>query len=191
MHYRQAAPSPLADVTPSDHDPDISLQVCQWTALGARLSISPMAVRIGQGDRPEDVLDLLSLASARPAEAMAKARAVLAAGSAPYDASVDHQAIGTLLREFGDAEAAIRELQAALRLARTSRSPERQADVLATLGVTLTYHGQSQRGIAALDSALALAAGPAAGRVLMRRGIAFWRIGHHPALGCRCVGSEW
>ena len=130
---------------------------------------------------PGSVLELLSLASARPRDAMAKAREILAADSTPYDASVAHQAIGTLLREFGDLDAATRELQAALRLARMAGSTDRQADVLATLGVTLTYHGHSGRGLAALDSALELVAGLEAGRVLVRRGIALWRLGRHSA----------
>src|SRR5487761_1409624 len=130
---------------------------------------------------PGSVLELLSLASARPRDAMAKAREILAADSTPYDASVAHQAIGTLLREFGDLDAATRELQAALRLARMAGSTDRQGEAPSTLGVTLTYHGHSGRGLAALDSALELVAGLEAGRVLVRRGIALWRLGRHSA----------
>jgi tetratricopeptide (TPR) repeat protein len=131
------------------------------------------------GGSPDGILDLLALASARPGEALAKAHAILAAGPAPYEASVAHQAIGMLHREFGDLAAATAELNAAVRLARASRSAERESDVLATLGVTLTYRGHSRRGLAALGRSLALVGGEAAARVLVRRGIALWVLGRH------------
>src|SRR6516162_6728945 len=131
------------------------------------------------GDAPGGILDLLRLASDRPADALARARAILATGPAAYEASVARQAIGTLHREFGDLEAATAELRAAVRLARASGSAEREADALATLGVTLTYRGRSRGGLAALDRALALTGGEAAARVLVRRGIALWVLGRH------------
>src|SRR6516165_4140155 len=130
-------------------------------------------------DVPGGILDLLRLASDRPGEARAKAHAILAAGPAPYEASVAHQAIGMLHREFGELDAATAELATAVRLARASGSAEREADVLATLGVTLTYRGRSRRGLAALDRSLALTGGEAAARVLVRRGIALWVLGRH------------
>jgi len=133
------------------------------------------------GVAPGGILDLLRLASDRPREAQAKAHAILAAGPAPYEASVAHQAIGMLHREFGELDAATAELNTAVRLARASGSAEREADVLATLGVTLTYRGHSRRGLAALDRSLALVAGEAAARVLVRRGIALWVLGRHAA----------
>jgi tetratricopeptide (TPR) repeat protein len=139
-----------------------------------------MPAGTGQGDVADGgILDLLSLAAARPDEALAKARAILAADPAPYEASVAHQAIGMLQREFGDLEAATGELRSALRLARTAGSGDRQADVLATLGVALIYRGQSGPGLAALGSSLRLVAGAPAGRVLVRRGIALWILGRH------------
>jgi len=48
------------------------------------------------GGSPDGILDLHALASARPGDALAKAHAILAAGPAPYEASVAHQAIGVL-----------------------------------------------------------------------------------------------
>jgi tetratricopeptide (TPR) repeat protein len=125
------------------------------------------------------VLDLLRLVGARPGEALTKARVVLAAGPAPYEASVAHQAAGMALRELGDTGAAIGELRVAARLARVARDDDREANVLATLGVALVYHGHSRRGLAALGSSLALVTGPAAARVLLRRGIALWVLGRH------------
>ena len=136
------------------------------------------------GNASGGILDLLRLASDRPGEARTKAHAVLAAGPAPYEASVAHQAIGMLHREFGELDAATAELTTAVRLARASGSAEREADVLATLGVTLTYRGHSRRGLAALDRSLALVSGESAARVLVRRGIALWVLGRHTeALG--------
>ena len=131
------------------------------------------------GDAPGGILDLLRLASDRPGEARAKAHAILAAGPAPYEASVAHQAIGMLHREFGELDAATAELSAGVRLARACGSAEREADVLATLGVTLTYRGHSRRGLAALDRSLALVSGESAARVLVRRGITLWVLGRH------------
>jgi hypothetical protein len=84
-----------------------------------------------------------------------------------------------LHREFGDLAAATAELTAAVRLARASGSPERESDVLATPGVTLTYRGHSRRGLAALGRSLTLVGGEAAARVLVRRGIALWVLGRH------------
>jgi tetratricopeptide (TPR) repeat protein len=115
---------------------------------------------------PGGTLELLLLALARPGEALARARAALAKNPGPYDASVARQAIGIVLREFGDVSAGIRELRTALRLA---GSPDRQADVLATLGVALIYAGRTKQGLSALDEAVVHAAGPATGRVLERR----------------------
>src|SRR5215475_7276335 len=108
------------------------------------------------GGSPDGILDLLALASARPGDALAKAHAILAADPAPYEASVAHQAIGMLHREFGDLAAATAELNAAVRLARAARSPERESDVLATLGVTLAALATGEPGLAAARAQAAL-----------------------------------
>jgi tetratricopeptide (TPR) repeat protein len=131
------------------------------------------------GGSAQGVLDLLPLTGARPGEALARARAVLAADPAPFEASVAHQTVGTVLRDFGDLDGATAELRAAARLARAAHATDREADVLATLGVALVYRGYSGRGLAAMDSSLALVTGPAAARVLVRRGIVLWVLGRH------------
>jgi tetratricopeptide (TPR) repeat protein len=136
--------------------------------------------RPGEGTSPGGILDLLALAPARPSEALAKAHAILATGPAPYEASVAHQAIGMIQREFGDLDAATAELTTAVRLARASRSQERESDVLAALGVALIYRGHSRRGLTMLGTSLTLVSGPPAARVLVRRGIALWVLGRHP-----------
>ncbi len=128
---------------------------------------------------PGGTSELLALAAARPNEALAKARAIVAGDPGPYDASVARQTIGIVLRDFGDMNAAVRELQAALRLARAAGSPDRQADVLASLGATLVYAGRTRSGLAHLDAAARQSSGVAAGRVLMRRGGTLNVLGRH------------
>ncbi len=133
----------------------------------------------GPGGREVD--SLLPLALSRPREAMARARAILAGKPGPYDASVAHQAAGIVLREFGDVGAAIGEVREALNWARQSRSAEREADVLATLGVALGYAGRTADGLAAFDQALRRCDGAQAGRVRLRRGIVLWTLGRYAA----------
>src|SRR6266508_3429578 len=84
---------------------------------------------------------LLALALSRPQEALAGASAVLAARPEPYEASVARQARGVVHRDFGDLALAIREFRAALRLARQSGRADREADVLASLGLALAFAG--------------------------------------------------
>jgi hypothetical protein len=52
--------------------------------------------------------DLLLLALSRPAEALARAHELLAGEPEPLTASIARQAIGIVLRETGDADAAVR-----------------------------------------------------------------------------------
>ncbi len=130
---------------------------------------------------PRDVDDLLLLTLSRPREALARARAVLAGRPGPYDASVAHQAAAIVVREFGDTEAGVRELRAALRLARRTGSAEREADVLSSLGIGLVYTGRTAAGLAAFDRAVQRSTGVLAARVLARRGVALWTLGRYPA----------
>jgi tetratricopeptide (TPR) repeat protein len=94
---------------------------------------------------------------------------------------VAHQAAGIVLRDIGDVNAGVRELRAALRLARRTGSAEREADVLATLGLALAYAGRTADGLAAFDGALALSSDVLAGRVLYRRGMALLEAGRYAA----------
>src|SRR6266542_1274929 len=138
-----------------------------------------MAVKRRQIAREADTLELLPLALSRPKEALARARAVLAADPEPYDASIAHQAIGIVLRDFGDVGVAVRELRTAVRLAGEAGSPEREADVLATLGLALVFSGRTRSGLAAFERAVRQASGLLAGRVLMRLALALWTLGRH------------
>ncbi len=126
---------------------------------------------------------LLALALSRPNDAMERARALLAARPEPLDASVAHQAIGLVLREFGDIDASVRELRTALRLARRSGVADREADVLGTLGVALVFAGQTRAGRNALNAAVGASTGLLRGRALLRRGACLLFLGlHGPAL---------
>ncbi|MGO9082466.1 MAG: CHAT domain-containing protein [Streptosporangiaceae bacterium] len=136
---------------------------------------------VGPDHAPRGSDELLALVGARPREALAQARAVLAGRPGPYEASIAHQMVGLVLRDYGDAAEAVRELRAALRQARAAGRPQREADVLSTLGATLIRGGQTRPGLRALDAALQLATGPAAGRVLVRRGIRYAELGRHAA----------
>jgi tetratricopeptide (TPR) repeat protein len=92
---------------------------------------------------------------------------------------VAHQAAGIVLREFGDIEAGVSELRAALRMARRTSQAEREADVLATLGVALVYAGRTTAGLSALDQAVERSAGILAARVLVRRGMMLFILGRY------------
>src|SRR5215469_3471915 len=130
---------------------------------------------------PRDSDELLLLTQSRPHEALTRARAVLADHPDPATAAVAHQAAGIVLRDFGDHATGLREMRAALRLARRAGSPDREPDVLATLGLTLFYAGRTNDALDAFDLALKLSSGVVAGRVMYRGSIVLWNSGHHEA----------
>jgi tetratricopeptide (TPR) repeat protein len=133
------------------------------------------------GITQRDMDDLLPLALSRPHEALTRAQTILAERPSPAGAAIAHQAAGIVLRDIGDIGAALRELRAALRAARRAGSPEREADVLATLGLTLAYARRTPDALAAFEQSLRLSSGAASGRVLHRRGLALWRLGRYAA----------
>lgn len=116
---------------------------------------------------------------ARPKEAVAAAGAWLATSPPPYRASIAHQVLGIYHRDFGDSAEAFRHLKLALRYARRSRSVDREADVLATLGVAHVKAGRTRLGLRLLDEAAAKASGKTAAHVLFRRGGALRILGRH------------
>lgn len=127
----------------------------------------------------DDPADLLPLALSRPNEALDRARKVLADNPGLLDASIARQTIGIVLREYGDIDAAIGELRIARRLARRAGSADREADVLATLGVALVFAGRTVSGRNTLDAAVRQSTGQLRGRTLLRRGGALLLLGHH------------
>lgn len=129
---------------------------------------------------------LLVLAHSRPAEALARARAVLS-GRPPVAAavaSVAHQAAGISLRDLGHSQAGLGELRRALRSAQASGLSQREADVRASLGLTMALAGSTTRGMTHLDGAVRMAQGVLAGRVLMRRADVLSILGRHTEALC-------
>jgi tetratricopeptide (TPR) repeat protein len=106
---------------------------------------------------------------------------VLAGCPGPHDASVAHQAAGIVLRDYGDVEAGVRELRQALRQARRTGSAEREAEVLASLGVALVFAGRMAAGLAAFEAAVHRSDGVVAARVRHGRAIVFFALGRFPA----------
>jgi tetratricopeptide (TPR) repeat protein len=123
--------------------------------------------------------ELLALALARPSEALAAARQVLAQHPSASQAAVAHQAAGVVLRHFGDIGEAIEELKDAHRFARKAGDPARESDVLASLGVARLLAGQTRRGLSAVDAVLRGSHGVPAGRILIRRAYALWVLGRY------------
>lgn len=123
--------------------------------------------------------NLLPLALSRPRDAIAAARRFLTTRPGPYAASLARQATGLGLRQSGDIDGALRELRAAVRLARDSGRPGREADVLASLGATLGRAGRGKEGLAALDRAVSGSRGALAGKVLVRRADILLVMGRH------------
>jgi tetratricopeptide (TPR) repeat protein len=114
---------------------------------------------------------LLDLALSRPAAALAQARELLSRrpAASAAEASVAHQTAGIALRDLGHPRDGLAEMRYALRLARACGDPQREADVRASLGLTMILAGSTARGMVHLDSAARTARGITAGRVLMRR----------------------
>ncbi|WP_344000302.1 tetratricopeptide repeat protein, partial [Streptomyces thermocarboxydovorans] len=116
---------------------------------------------------------------AAPQEALAGARRVLAGRPAPLHASVAHQVIGIWQRDFGDLRLALRHLRRARGFAARAGSAEREADVLATLGVALVHAGRTRQGMDALGRGVERGTGHTRARVLFRRAYSWWVLGHH------------
>lgn len=129
--------------------------------------------------RSQDPLELLPLVFARPDQARADAEALLARSPGPFEASIAHQVIGILERDFGDATAAVARLRTARRLAHRSGSADREADVLATLGIALVHAGRTRQGLDSLARGLSAAEGVTAARVRFRRAAILWVLGRH------------
>ena len=124
-------------------------------------------------------VDLLPLALSRPNEALERARRVLAGDPGPLAGSIARQAIGIVLREYGDIDAALAELRIARRLALRAGSADREADVLGTLGVALIYAGRSVSGRNVLNAAVQQSTGRLHTRMVFRRGAALLTLGRH------------
>ncbi|MET7272046.1 CHAT domain-containing protein [Streptomyces flaveolus] len=116
---------------------------------------------------------------AAPNEAVERAAEVLDADPSPLHASVAHQVIGIWQRDFGDMRRALAHLRRARDLAARAESAEREADVLATLGVALVHAGRTRDGLAAFERGVARGTGHTRARVLFRRAYVWWVLGRH------------
>ncbi|MER7918640.1 MULTISPECIES: CHAT domain-containing protein [unclassified Streptomyces] len=128
----------------------------------------------------EPALQLLPLVFADPGEARARAELLLASAPAPLPASVAHQVLGIWQRDFGDLRIALTHLRRARDLAARAESADREADVLATLGVALVHAGRTRQGLASFERGVARGTGHTRARVLYRRAYVWWVLGHHP-----------
>jgi tetratricopeptide (TPR) repeat protein len=122
---------------------------------------------------------LLVLTHSRPVEALVQARALLSRRPpiTAVEASMAHQAAGIALRDLGHTEDGLAELRRALRSARASGQQQRQADVQASLGITMALAGSIARGLAHVEAAARVARGVLAARVLMRRADVLIQVG--------------
>ncbi|MEU6063996.1 MULTISPECIES: CHAT domain-containing tetratricopeptide repeat protein [Streptomyces] len=127
----------------------------------------------------DSVLELLPMVFAAPNEALARAELVLDTDPPPLHASVAHQVIGIWQRDFGDMRIALRHLWRARDLAARAETPDREADVLATLGVALVHAGRTRQGLSAFERGVARGSGHTRARVLYRRAYVWWVLGHH------------
>lgn len=129
--------------------------------------------------RNDSVLELLPMVFAAPGEALTRAEELLGADPSPLHASVAHQVIGIWQRDFGDTRLALAHLRRARDLAARAESAEREADVLATLGVALVHAGRTRAGLAAFERGVARGSGHTRARVLFRRAYVWWVLGRH------------
>ncbi|MFG2790984.1 CHAT domain-containing protein [Streptomyces sp. NPDC048419] len=116
---------------------------------------------------------------ADPGEARARAQGVLDADPSPWRASVAHQVIGIWQRDWGDMKIALHHLRQARDLAARAQAPDREADVLAALGVALVHAGRTRQGLEALERGVTVSSGHTRARVLFRRAYASWVLGRH------------
>jgi tetratricopeptide (TPR) repeat protein len=129
----------------------------------------------------DQVLELLPMVFAAPNQALARAEEVLGSDPSPLHASVAHQVIGIWQRDWGDMRIALEHLRRARHLAARSESADREADVLAALGVALVHAGRTRQGLESLERGVAVSSGHTRAQVLFRRAYASWVLGHHRA----------
>ncbi|MDN3025588.1 CHAT domain-containing protein [Streptomyces sp. S.PB5] len=116
---------------------------------------------------------------AAPNQALARAEEVLGSDPPLLHASVAHQVIGIWQRDWGDLRIALHHLRRARDLAARAESADREADVLAALGVALVHAGRTRQGLDALERGVAIGSGHTRARVLFRRAFASWVLGLH------------
>jgi len=127
----------------------------------------------------DDDEDLLPLALSQPAEARARAQALLLGSLSSRQTSIAHQCLAIVTRDGGHLDVALQHLRAALAAARQS-GEARTAEVLATFGLTLVQAGRTAEGLKRFEQARRLTVGAAIPRLLLREGLALYLIGRLP-----------
>ena len=115
-------------------------------------------------------------ALSRPRQTLAVAERVLARSTDPAERSYAGQARGIALREIGDVRAAVRQLRAAVEDAAVVGAA-READVTASLAVTLVVAGRSREALERFGLALGKVSGVAAARIRVRHGSMLGELG--------------
>ena len=126
-----------------------------------------------------EIAQLPVRALSNPRETLVLADAVLARSHDPTERSFAGQARGIALRETGNVRAAVRQLTRAHHDAEAA-GPSRQADVAATLAVTLALAGRGREGVERMASALQLVRGAEAARIQVRMGSMLGELGMFP-----------
>lgn len=116
----------------------------------------------------DEAEELLRTLFSDPVSARATAEDELVENADPAVASIGHQVIGIVMRDSGDTADALSHLRKALALARRA-DLEREADVRATLGLSLVQAGRTRDGLTQLDRAAEDLTGLPLARVLVRR----------------------
>ena len=114
-----------------------------------------------------------------PREALRRCEAILAERAEPAAKSYVLQAAGVASRELGQGPEALRYVRRALRAAERYGSPDRIADVTATLGATLAQAGRPRDALEALNRAVEMSHGVDAARCRVRRGAVLQLLGRH------------
>jgi tetratricopeptide (TPR) repeat protein len=122
------------------------------------------------------VAELPVAALSRPRHTLTVAERVLARSADPTERSYAGHARGIALREIGDVRAAVRQLTVSLQDA-VRAGAAREADVAATLAVTLVVAGRSRQGMAQFERALGKVSGASAARIRVRRGSMLGELG--------------
>jgi tetratricopeptide (TPR) repeat protein len=129
------------------------------------------------GDRPTEAFSALPVrALSRPRQTLVVAERVLADSTDPEERSYAGQARGIALRELGNVRAAVRQLRAAAKEA-AEVDAAREADVTATLAVTLVVAGRSGEALERFQQALGKVSGAAAARIQVRHGSMLGELG--------------
>jgi tetratricopeptide (TPR) repeat protein len=115
-------------------------------------------------------------ALSRPRQTLVVAERVLARSTDAEARSYAGQARGIALREIGDVGAAVRQLRVAVQDA-VAVDAAREADVTATLAVTLYVAGRSREALERFESAVGRVSGASAARIRVRYGAMLGALG--------------